>query len=77
MLRRKVIELYAMRAREFSDAVALLGTHKHITQEVLGLLSEIKRLHELCNEAAAELDRLVSQSSAAVVSRSSDSSANG
>ena len=56
--------------------MALLGRHKHISKEFLGLLSEIKRLHDLCNEAAAELDGLVSQSSAAAVSRSDDSSAN-
>jgi hypothetical protein len=76
MLRRQVIERYAIRAREFSDAVALIGRHQQITHEFLGLLREIKRLRELCDEAAAELDRLVSQTGASAISRSCESSAN-
>jgi hypothetical protein len=76
MLKHQLIERYAMRAREFSDAVALLGRHKHITQEFVGLVREIKRLRELCDEAAAEVDRHISQTAASAVSRSSNSSAN-
>jgi hypothetical protein len=65
-----------MRAREYSDAVALLGRHKHISEEFLGLLREIERFRKLCDEAAAELDRVVSQTGASAASRSSDTSAN-
>ena len=61
MNRRRAIELYALRAREFSDAVAGLGRHQQIERELLVLLQEIKRLRALCDEAAAELDRQTSQ----------------
>jgi hypothetical protein len=64
MSRREAIELYAMRVREFADAVALLDRHPHTAQEFsrqefLVLLREINWLHELCGEAAAEVDRHV------------------
>ena len=61
MNRRQAIELYALRAREFSDAVAGLGRHQQIERELLVLLQEIKRLRALCDEAAAEFDRQTSQ----------------
>ena len=60
MTQRQAIELYAMRAREFSDAVAGLGRHQKIERELLGLLREIERLRGLCDEAAAELNRQTS-----------------
>jgi hypothetical protein len=56
MTQRQAIELYAIRAREFSDAVAGLGRHQ-IERELSVLLREIKRLRGLCDEAAAELER--------------------
>ena len=58
---RKLLELYALRAREFSDAVARLGRHQQIGPETLGLIQEIERLRGLCDAAAAELDRYISQ----------------
>ena len=58
---RKLLELYALRAREFSDAVARLGRHQQIGPETLGLIQEIERLRGLCDAAAADLDRYVSQ----------------
>ena len=54
---RKLVELYALRAREFSDGVACLGRHDQIGPEFLGLIDEIKRRRGLCDTAAAELDR--------------------
>jgi len=56
---RELSELYARRAREYSDAVALLGQHQQIGPEFLGLIQEIARLRHLCSEAADELDRYV------------------
>jgi hypothetical protein len=53
--------LYALRAREFSDAVARLGRHKQISPEFSALIAEIERLRGLCDAAAADLDRYVSQ----------------
>lgn len=61
MTRRQAIELYALRAREFSDAVAGLGRDQQIERELILLLREIKRLRALCDEAAVELDRHTSQ----------------
>ena len=58
---RKLLELYALRAREFSDAVACLGRHGEIGPEFLALIDEIERLRGLCDAAAAELDRYISQ----------------
>ena len=58
---RKLLELYALRAREFSDAVARLGRHQQIGPEILGLIQEIERLRGLCDAAATELDRYISQ----------------
>ena len=58
---RRLLELYALRAREFSDAVARLGRHQQIGPETLGLIQEIERLRGLCDAAAAELDRYISQ----------------
>ena len=58
---RKLVELYALRAREFSDAVARLGRHQQIGPETLGLIQEIERLRGLCDAAATELDRYISQ----------------
>ena len=58
---RKLLELYALRAREFSDGVARLGRHGQIGPEFLALIDEIKRRRGLCDAAAAELDQYVSQ----------------
>ena len=58
---RKLVELYALRAREFSDGVACLGRHDQIGSEFLGLIDEIKRRRGLCDAAATELDRYISQ----------------
>ena len=42
-------------------AVARLGRHDHMSPELLALVSEIKRLRALCDEAAGELDQYLSQ----------------
>jgi hypothetical protein len=36
-----MLEIYALRAREFSDGVACLGRHDQISPEFLGLIDEI------------------------------------
>ena len=58
---KSLSEQYACRAREFSDTVARLAPHKDISPEVLGLLREIKRRHELCCDAEQRLERYVQQ----------------
>lgn len=60
---RELVELYARRAREFSDAVARLGQHNQIGPEISGLMIEISRKHSLCIEAAERLDWYIEQES--------------
>jgi hypothetical protein len=54
---RSLSQQYALRAREFSDRVALLGQYDHIGREVLKLFKEIKRQHALCSDAEEILER--------------------
>jgi hypothetical protein len=58
---RKILELYALRAHEFSDAVARLGRHHQIGPELLAVIHETKKLRGLCDAAAEELDQYISQ----------------
>jgi len=58
----QLTELYARRAREFSDAVALLGRCRDIGPEVVALMQEIRRRRGLCFEAAEALERYVQES---------------
>ena len=37
-----LVQVYALRAQEFSDAVARLGKHTHPGPDTLGLMEEIK-----------------------------------
>jgi hypothetical protein len=55
------VQLYAIRARHFADAVARLGQHHQIGPEVFGLIKETKRLRDLCDGAANQLDQYISQ----------------
>jgi hypothetical protein len=54
---KHLVEVYALRAREFSDAVARLGKHTHPGPGTLGLMEEIKRLQTLCIAAGDEVGR--------------------
>src|SRR5215471_7372017 len=60
---RKLIQLYAIYAREFSDVVARLGEHERdhgqAESEFLRLLEEIKRRHALCQTSREDLDRYI------------------
>ena len=60
---RELIELYALRAREYYETVSRLGQHKEIGRELLGLMEEIKRRRTLCDETAEKLDRYVASAS--------------
>jgi hypothetical protein len=72
-LLRKIVEVYALRARQYSDvrpqivharnwdAVARLGRHDRTGPELSALVNEIKRLRALCDEAAGQLDQYISQ----------------
>jgi hypothetical protein len=58
---KSLSEQYAHRARELSDAVALLGRHDHIGPELLVLLKRIRQLRELCGDAERKFERYVEQ----------------
>jgi hypothetical protein len=58
---KSLSEQYACRAREFSDAVALLGHHHNLGPEVHRLLKEIKRQRALCGDAEEKLERYLQQ----------------
>jgi hypothetical protein len=56
-----LIERYAMRAREFSDAVTLLGRANLSPTECRELLETIRVLHESCMAAARDVEQYVKQ----------------
>jgi len=56
---RELSELYARRAREFSDAVARLGQHQQIGPEFLGVVQEIMRRRHRCDAAAVKLHEYI------------------
>ena len=58
---KSLSEHYARRAREFADAVALLGRHNSVGPEVLKLCKKIKRQRELCGDAEKKLERYIRQ----------------
>ena len=60
---RELLQLYAVQARDFSDAVAQLGQHEHaeIGRDALTLIEEIKRRQALCNAVGDDLDRYIEQ----------------
>ncbi|HEY7391342.1 MAG TPA: hypothetical protein VH640_22695 [Bryobacteraceae bacterium] len=63
-MRRELIEVYAIRAREFSDAVARLGQYSHVGPEFLEVWQEIQQRLALCNAAGEELGRYIDETSA-------------
>jgi PAS domain S-box-containing protein len=68
---RDLVARYAIRAREFAEAVAALGRDTRVeavgSREVLG---EIRARLEMCNEVAAEVERYFNQQSSAADSSS-------
>jgi hypothetical protein len=66
---RVLVERYAIRAREFSDAVAALGRANLPPPECVELLEAIRTCHESCMAAAVEIDQHVKQRAKATHSR--------
>jgi hypothetical protein len=58
----QMTEVYARRAREFSEAVALLGGHRQVGPEVVTLMQETRRRRSLCLDAAERFERCVQES---------------
>jgi len=59
ILLKSLSEQYARRAREFADAVALLGRHNSVGPEVLKLCKKIKRQRELCGGVEKQLEQFI------------------
>jgi hypothetical protein len=62
---RVLVERYAVRAREFSDAVALLGKTGLSSAERRELLEAIRERHDACMAAADEVKQYIEQKAAA------------
>jgi hypothetical protein len=45
----ELVQLYALRARELSDAVAQLAQHIDVRETLLALIEEIERRNALCS----------------------------
>ena len=58
---KSLSEQYARQAREFADAVALLGRHHSVGPDVLRLFKKIQRQRELCSDAEEKLERYIEQ----------------
>ena len=63
---QELVRTYALRARQFSEAVAELGKHRDTGPELLELMKEVNRRRTLCNMAAEELDRYIERTGQSV-----------
>jgi len=61
---RELVERYAMRAREFSDAVALLGCANLPPAECRELLEAVNARRESCMAAAEHVDQYLKHNAA-------------
>ena len=61
---RELVERYAMRAREFSDAVALLGCANLPPAECRELLEAVNARRESCMAAAEDVDQYLKHNAA-------------
>ena len=66
---RESVRVYAIRARDFSEAPARLGKQTSIGPEFLELWEEVKRRHALCNAAGEQVDRYIEQMGPAAKSK--------
>lgn len=55
----QLVEVFAQRAREYSDEVARLGEHRHPGEAFNDAMAEVKRRGVLCDEARQEIERHV------------------
>jgi hypothetical protein len=62
---RKLVQRYAILAREFSDTVAALGLQANSGPEASReLLEEIRTRRDLCNEVADEIEQYIKNAAA-------------
>jgi hypothetical protein len=57
------VEVFALRAREYSDEVARLGTFQQFGQAFLDAVAEVDRRRVLCEKAQEELVRRLNHES--------------
>jgi hypothetical protein len=58
-MNRELLANYAIRAREYSDAVARLGSQADVNTEFVLLFKEILRLQALCSHSSRELQSYI------------------
>jgi len=56
---RELSQQYAMCVRDFYEAVARLGGHRHVGPETVADWQNIKKLHALCVPIEKEIDQQV------------------
>ena len=56
---RDLVQVYALRAREFSDAVATLGQHSPMGIEALQQITKIKKRRAACKVAGEALEQFI------------------
>ena len=54
-----LVQVYALRAREFSDAVATLGRHSPMGIDALQQITKIKKRHAACRAAGEALEHFI------------------
>jgi hypothetical protein len=52
---KQLVEIYAVRTRQLSDSLAVLGGHVAAEKPIGEIMSEIKRLRSLVEQAATDL----------------------
>ena len=60
-MKQKLLANYAIKARQYSDAVARLGLHDDSGPEFLALLDKTARLQASCFKAGEEIRKYVEQ----------------
>ena len=64
---RQLVEVYALRAREYSDEVARLGEHQPFGEAFTGAMAQVHRRRALSEKALTELERHLNQESVSSV----------
>jgi len=73
MMLHELTQVYAVRARQFSETVARLGTINSNGPDLVRLMRKIKRRRALCDAASAELDRYIAAVSSAAANSQRES----
>ena len=58
---KQLVEIYAFRARRLSEAAAVLGAHVTAERQIDEIVTDIKKIIRLVEEAGAELFAFVGQ----------------